>query len=61
MKPFTTLAALILLFIAAVQAVRAYLGSDVAIDGIHVPIVASWVAGGVLGLVGLMTLSEARR
>ena len=61
MKPFTTISALILLAIAAVQAVRAFTGIDVVIDGFHVPVMASWIAAGVIGLVGLMTFSEARR
>lgn len=61
MKPFTTIAALILLFIAAVQAFRAFTGIDVVIDGFHVPVIASWVAAGLIGLVGLMAFNEARR
>jgi hypothetical protein len=60
-RPFTTIAALVLLFIAGVQAVRAYLAFDVVIDGFHVPVIASWAAAGLLGLLALLTLAEARR
>jgi hypothetical protein len=59
-KPFTTIAALLLLVIAGAQAARAYLGLDVVIDGFHVPIVASWAAAAVAGFLSLMVLSEAR-
>ena len=61
MRPFTMIGGLVLLLIAAVQAVRAFLGFDVIIDGYHVPLMASWIAAGVLGLLSLMVLSEARR
>ena len=61
MRPFTMIGGLVLLLIAVVQAVRAFLGFDVIIDGYHVPVMASWIAAGVLGLLSLMVLSEARR
>jgi hypothetical protein len=61
MKPFTTIGGLVLLLIAIVQAVRAFLGFEVTIDGYAVPVIASWVAAIVLGLLSLMMLSEARR
>ncbi len=61
MKPFTTIGGLVLLLIAIVQAVRAFLGFEVTVDGYAVPVVASWVAAIVLGLLSLMVLSEARR
>ncbi len=52
-KPITTLAALLLLVIAIAQGFRAYMGIDVVVDGYHVPIMASWVAAGVAGLLSL--------
>ena len=61
MRPFTMIGGLVLLLIAAVQAVRAFLGFDVIIDGYHVPLMASWIAAGVLGVLSLMVLGEARR
>ncbi len=61
MKPFTTIGGLVLLLIAIVQAVRAFLGFEVTIDGYAVPVMASWVVAIVLGLLSLMVLSEARR
>lgn len=60
-KPITTVGALLLLFIAGVQAVRAYLGIDVIINGFQVPVVASWAAAGIIAFVSLMMLGEARR
>ena len=60
-KPFTTVGALLLLFIACVQAVRAYLGIDVIINGFQVPVVASWAAASIIAFVSLMMLGEARR
>ncbi len=61
MKPFTTIGGLVLLLIAIVQAVRAFLGFEVTIDGYAVPVMASWVVAIVLGLLSLMVLGEARR
>jgi hypothetical protein len=61
MKPFTTIGGLVLLLIAAVQAVRAFLGFEVIIDGYAVPVMASSVVAIVLGLLSLMVLGEARR
>jgi len=61
MKPFTTIGGLVLLLIAIVQAVRAFLGFEVIIDGYAVPVMASWIVAVVLGMLSLMVLSEARR
>ncbi len=60
-KPFTVIAGLLLLVVATAQAARAYFGFDVIVDGYHIPIVASWAAAGVAGLLGLMLFSEAGR
>lgn len=58
-KPFTVIAALLLGFVAAAQATRAYLGVDVVVDAYHVPIVASWIAAGVAALISVMLFREA--
>jgi hypothetical protein len=60
-KPFTTIAALLLLVIAVGQAVRAYLGLEVVIDGHQIPITASWIAAAVAGLLSVMLFVEAKR
>lgn len=61
MKPFTAIAALLLLVIAIAQAARAAMGVDVLIDNtFHVPIVASWIAAAVAGLLAIMLFREAR-
>jgi len=59
-RPFTALAALLLLVIALAQGARAFLGLEVTIDGVQVPVVASWIAAGVAGLLALMLFREAR-
>lgn len=61
MKPFTTIGALIFLLVAAAHAYRAYSGLAVTFDGHDVPMMASWIAAAVSGLLGLMMLMEARR
>lgn len=61
MKPFTAIAALLLFAVAIAQAARAYMGVDVVIGDVHVPIVASWAAAGVAGFLSLMLFVEARR
>jgi hypothetical protein len=59
-KPFTTVAALILGLVAIAQATRAALGVEVVIDGYQVPVMASWIAAVVAGIVSLMAFREAR-
>jgi len=59
-KPFTTIAGLLLIVIAIAQATRAFLGVSVLVDGFAVPVMASWIAAAVAGLLGLMLFREAR-
>lgn len=61
MRPFTMIGGLVLLFIAAMQAVRAVLGFEVIINGFAVPVIASWAAAAILGALGFMVLREAQR
>lgn len=61
MKPFTALAALLLLAVALAQAARAYMGLDVVISDYHVPVVASWIVAGITGFLSLMLFVEGRR
>jgi len=59
-RPFTAIAALLLLIIALAQATRAFLGLEVVVDGYSVPVVASWIAAAVAGALGLLLFREAR-
>jgi hypothetical protein len=59
-RPFTTIAGLILGIVAIAQATRAALGVEVVIDGYQVPVMASWIAAVVAGIVSLMAFREAR-
>jgi hypothetical protein len=61
MKPFTTLACLLLALIALLQLTRALLGWEVIVNGFAVPIWPSAVAALVAGLIAAMTWREARR
>jgi len=61
MKPFTTIAALIFLLVAAAHVYRAYAGLPVVVDGHDIPVMASWIAAAVAALLGLMVLVESRR
>ena len=61
MKPFTLIGALIFLAVAAAHAYRAYAGLPVAIGAHDIPVMASWIAAGVSGVLGLMMLMESRR
>lgn len=60
MRPFTAIGALVLLIVAILQATRAALGIEVIVDGYPVPIVASWIAAAVAGVLALMMFREAR-
>lgn len=53
--------ALLLLIIAACHLYRAYAGMDLVIGTTHVPMMASWIAGGVLALLGLLLLLFGRK
>ena len=59
-RPFTILAALLLLIVTLAQAARALTGAEVLIDGYSMPVMASWVAAAVAGFLSLMLFREAR-
>jgi hypothetical protein len=62
MKPFTTIAGLILLLVALTHAYRLYSGAiTIAVAGHVVPLWWSWPGAIVAGLLGVMLLMEARR
>ncbi|GAB3089944.1 hypothetical protein [Lysobacter terrae] len=60
MKPFTTLACLLLAFIAAMQLMRFALGWTIIVNGFTVPVWASAVAAAITGTVAIMTWRERR-
>jgi len=60
-KPFTVIAAIIFLIVAAAHAYRAYTGVTVVVDGHEVPMMASWIGGVIAALFGIMLLVESRR
>lgn len=61
MKPFTTIAALLLGLIAAIQGLRFALAWPVAVNGYSVPVWGSAIAFVVLGVIAVMLWREARR
>ncbi|MDE2181900.1 MAG: hypothetical protein KGJ78_02640 [Alphaproteobacteria bacterium] len=60
MKPFTVIAALVLLIMAAMHAYRAYTGLDLVVAGHAIPIFVSWICTGVAGFLGIALFFEAR-
>ena len=58
MKPFTIIAAILLLLVAACHAYRAYAGLAFVFGTFSVPIVASWVIAAVLAFIALMLFVE---
>lgn len=60
MKPFTTLAALLLGIIAVVHLARVFAGWEVIVDEWVIPVWASLPAVVIAGGVAVMTLREAR-
>jgi len=56
---FSTVAAIFLAVIAGALAYRAYYGIDVAVGTYHVPILMSWIAAGVIGIVAAFAFREA--
>ena len=61
MKPFTTIAALVLLIVAAAHVYRLVVGLSVSIDGHILPMWISWVGAAFAALLGIMLIVEARR
>jgi len=57
-KPFTVIAAILLLLVAAAHAYRAYAGLDFIFAGHVVPILASWICAGVTAVLGIMLFVE---
>lgn len=53
-KSFATLAALVFTLAAAAQLWRAYSAIAVSIGGNEIPVIVSWIAGGVLGVLALL-------
>lgn len=61
MKPFTTIAVLFLLLLAALQLTRCLMGWEVVVNGVPVPVWASGVAAAVAAGLALMVWRETRR
>ena len=61
MKPFTTIAAVVLLIVAAAHAYRLVAGVSVSLDGHLVPMWISWAGAPLAALLGTMLIIEARR
>jgi hypothetical protein len=53
-KSYATLAALIFTLAAAAQLWRAYTAMAVSFGGTDIPVMASWIAGGVLAVLALL-------
>jgi hypothetical protein len=60
-KPFTHIAALLLLVVAAAHAYRLYAGLAVVVGRHDIPMWASWPGAIVAALLGVMLFVEARR
>ena len=61
MKPFTTLACLLLAAIALLQLTRFLLGWDMVINGMAVPLWASLVAAALAGTLSVLVWREKQR
>lgn len=58
-RRFTAIAAILLGVIAIAQAVRAFTGVDVVVNGYHVPVMMSWIAAAVAGIIAVLAFREA--
>ena len=61
MKPFTLIAAVVFLAVAAAHAYRIYAGLAVTIGPHAIPMSASWAGAVIAALLGIMLLVESRR
>jgi hypothetical protein len=60
-RPFTHIAAILLLIVAAAHAYRLFAHLDVVIGGYAVPLWISWLGLAVPGLLAVMLFAESRR
>jgi hypothetical protein len=60
-KPFTMLAALVLLAVAAAHAYRLFAGLAVLVGGHDIPLWVSWPGAIVSGFLAIMLIVESRR
>ena len=60
-RPFTIVAAIVLLAVAAVHIFRIAAGVAVMVGSHDIPMVASWVAAAIAAFIGMMTIIELRR
>ena len=60
-KPFTVISALLLLLIAAVHVYRALTGMELVVNGQEVPMMVSYIAAAIAGIIGLLTLDGTAR
>jgi hypothetical protein len=61
MKPFTTIAVVVLLLVALLQLLRFVAGWELIVDGIAVPVWASGIAFVIAASLAAMVWREARR
>jgi hypothetical protein len=61
MKPFTLIAAIVFLAVAALHVYRIYAGLTVVVGGHEISMMASWIGAGVAAVLGIMLFMEARR
>jgi hypothetical protein len=61
MKPFSTIASVVLALIAVVQLLRFVLGWDVVVNGVSIPLWASAIAFVVAATLAAMVWREAHR
>jgi hypothetical protein len=60
MKPFTFIAVVVFSLVALLQLLRAFLGWDVTVNGILIPVWASVIACVVAAVLAFMLAREAR-
>lgn len=61
MKPFTTFAVVLFSLIALVQLLRFWLGWEVTVNGVMIPVWASGIAFIVAGALAVMLWRESKR
>lgn len=60
-KPFTLIAAILLLLVAAAHIYRVYAGIPIVVGGQALSDMASYIIGGVIALVAVMTFVELKK
>lgn len=61
MRPFTSITIFVLSIVALAHALRAYMGAELEIGDVDIPVWLSWPIAGVVAFLALMLWRESKK